>query len=205
MDIAGGSVGLRCRPAIAPASPCAPLLQSKRWQAALTGIKDSSRSTKTFRVVMRLTGRRDGGNRDGPQQVHAKQHACLSNLCGQYVFFMIVNVAHACNSSKSRSSSGEPQALALHWTLGINKAGNNDLLKLKRHAESERERERDRSCLRTRFGQDVVGGVHNLSDAESSDMFYAAAHTGVIFDYNTGVGHSSLPIVFVNVWIVVFF
>ncbi|OLP75861.1 Protein N-lysine methyltransferase METTL21A, partial [Symbiodinium microadriaticum] len=34
---------------------------------------------------------------------------------------------------------------------------------------------------------DVVGGVHNLSDAESSDMFYAAAHTGVIFDYNTGV------------------
>ncbi|CAE7506848.1 CFAP251 [Symbiodinium sp. CCMP2592] len=55
----------------------------------------------------------------------------------------------------STSSSGEPQALTLHWTLGINK--------------------------------DVVGGVHNLSDAESSDMFYAAAHTGVIFDYNTGV------------------
>ncbi|CAE7940774.1 CFAP251, partial [Symbiodinium sp. KB8] len=53
------------------------------------------------------------------------------------------------------SSSSEPQALSLHWTLGINK--------------------------------DVVGGVHNLSDAESSDMFYAAAHTGVIFDYNTGV------------------
>ncbi|CAE7231110.1 CFAP251 [Symbiodinium sp. CCMP2456] len=55
----------------------------------------------------------------------------------------------------STSSSSEPQALTLHWTLGINK--------------------------------DVVGGVHNLSDAESSDMFYAAAHTGVIFDYNTGV------------------
>eukprot|EP00931_Biecheleriopsis_adriatica_P087095 TRINITY_DN61614_c0_g1_i1.p1 TRINITY_DN61614_c0_g1~~TRINITY_DN61614_c0_g1_i1.p1 ORF type:complete len:974 (-),score=211.56 TRINITY_DN61614_c0_g1_i1:77-2998(-) len=53
------------------------------------------------------------------------------------------------------SSSGEPQALTLNWTLGINK--------------------------------DVVGGVHNLSDADSSDMFYAAAHTGVIFDYNTGV------------------
>lgn len=53
------------------------------------------------------------------------------------------------------TSSSEPQALTLHWTLGINK--------------------------------DVVGGVHNLSDAESSDMFYAAAHTGVIFDYNTGV------------------
>eukprot|EP00435_Cladocopium_sp_Y103_P035182 s1943_g9.t1 len=35
--------------------------------------------------------------------------------------------------------------------------------------------------------KDVVAGVHNLSDAESSDMFYAAAHTGVIFDYNTGV------------------
>lgn len=32
-----------------------------------------------------------------------------------------------------------------------------------------------------------MGGVHNLSDSESSDMFYAAAHTGVIFDYNTGV------------------
>lgn len=53
------------------------------------------------------------------------------------------------------TSSSEPQALTLHWTLGINK--------------------------------DVVAGVHNLSDAETSDMFYAAAHTGVIFDYNTGV------------------
>ncbi|CAJ1410478.1 unnamed protein product [Effrenium voratum] len=53
------------------------------------------------------------------------------------------------------TSSSEPQALTLHWTLGINK--------------------------------DVVAGVHNLSDSESSDMFYAAAHTGVIFDYNTGV------------------
>mmetsp|Transcript_42036 Transcript_42036/g.105703 ORF Transcript_42036/g.105703 Transcript_42036/m.105703 type:complete len:986 (+) Transcript_42036:60-3017(+) len=37
------------------------------------------------------------------------------------------------------------------------------------------------------INKDVVGGVHNLSDAESSDMFYAAAHTGVIFDYNSGV------------------
>eukprot|EP00746_Dinoflagellata_sp_MGD_P162974 gnl/MRDRNA2_/MRDRNA2_90769_c0_seq1.p1 gnl/MRDRNA2_/MRDRNA2_90769_c0~~gnl/MRDRNA2_/MRDRNA2_90769_c0_seq1.p1 ORF type:complete len:957 (+),score=196.04 gnl/MRDRNA2_/MRDRNA2_90769_c0_seq1:77-2947(+) len=37
------------------------------------------------------------------------------------------------------------------------------------------------------LNKDVVGGVHNLSDAEASDMFYAAAHTGVIFDYNTGV------------------
>jgi len=37
------------------------------------------------------------------------------------------------------------------------------------------------------INKDVVGGVHNLSDSESSDMFYAAAHTGVIFDYNTGV------------------
>ncbi|CAE7239298.1 CFAP251, partial [Symbiodinium necroappetens] len=71
----------------------------------------------------------------------------------------------------STSSSSEPQALTLHWTLGINK--------------------------------DVVGGVHNLSDAESSDMFYAAAHTGVIFDYNTGVGHSSLHLVFADAWLVV--
>jgi len=55
----------------------------------------------------------------------------------------------------SNISSGDGQALTLHWTLGINK--------------------------------DVVGGVHNLADAERSDMFYAAAHTGVIFDYNTGV------------------
>merc|ERR1719463_926225 len=37
------------------------------------------------------------------------------------------------------------------------------------------------------LNKDVVGGVHNLSDADSTDMFYAAAHTGVIFDYNTGV------------------
>jgi len=37
------------------------------------------------------------------------------------------------------------------------------------------------------INKDVVGSVHNLSDANSSDMFYAAAHTGVIFDYNTGV------------------
>jgi len=37
------------------------------------------------------------------------------------------------------------------------------------------------------INKDVVGGVHNLSDANSTDMFYAAAHTGVIFDYNTGV------------------
>lgn len=37
------------------------------------------------------------------------------------------------------------------------------------------------------INKDVLGGVHNLSDADSSDMFYAAAHTGVIFDYNTGV------------------
>jgi len=37
------------------------------------------------------------------------------------------------------------------------------------------------------INKDVVGGVHNLSDAESTDMFYAAAHTGVIFDYTTGV------------------
>jgi len=55
----------------------------------------------------------------------------------------------------SMSAGGDPQALTLHWTLGINK--------------------------------DVLGGVHNLSDSESSDMFYAAAHTGVIFDYNSGV------------------
>eukprot|EP00929_Paragymnodinium_shiwhaense_P051431 TRINITY_DN25883_c0_g1_i1.p1 TRINITY_DN25883_c0_g1~~TRINITY_DN25883_c0_g1_i1.p1 ORF type:complete len:959 (-),score=271.03 TRINITY_DN25883_c0_g1_i1:60-2936(-) len=55
----------------------------------------------------------------------------------------------------SQPSSGDGQALTLHWTLGINK--------------------------------DVLGGVHNLSDSESSDMFYATAHTGVIFDYNTGV------------------
>mmetsp|Transcript_60099 Transcript_60099/g.127324 ORF Transcript_60099/g.127324 Transcript_60099/m.127324 type:complete len:972 (-) Transcript_60099:21-2936(-) len=53
------------------------------------------------------------------------------------------------------SSSGEGQALTLHWTLGINK--------------------------------DVVGGVHNLSEGDSTDMFYTAAHTGVIFDYTTGV------------------
>ena len=54
-------------------------------------------------------------------------------------------------------ASAEGNALTLHWTLGVNK--------------------------------DVVGGVHNLSDASqnTSDMFYAAAHTGVIFDYNTGV------------------
>eukprot|EP00927_Polykrikos_kofoidii_P072932 TRINITY_DN69007_c0_g1_i1.p1 TRINITY_DN69007_c0_g1~~TRINITY_DN69007_c0_g1_i1.p1 ORF type:complete len:979 (-),score=141.93 TRINITY_DN69007_c0_g1_i1:92-3028(-) len=52
-------------------------------------------------------------------------------------------------------SSGDGQALTLHWTLGINK--------------------------------DVLGGVHNLSDSENPDMFYAAAHTGVIFDYKTGV------------------
>lgn len=37
------------------------------------------------------------------------------------------------------------------------------------------------------LNKDVVGGVHNLSDADSSDMFYAAAHTGVLFDYKTGV------------------
>mmetsp|Transcript_33344 Transcript_33344/g.76047 ORF Transcript_33344/g.76047 Transcript_33344/m.76047 type:complete len:937 (+) Transcript_33344:90-2900(+) len=37
------------------------------------------------------------------------------------------------------------------------------------------------------MNKDVVGGVHNLSDAERAEMFYAAAHTGVIFDYNTGV------------------
>eukprot|EP00747_Dinoflagellata_sp_TGD_P162072 gnl/TRDRNA2_/TRDRNA2_179268_c0_seq1.p1 gnl/TRDRNA2_/TRDRNA2_179268_c0~~gnl/TRDRNA2_/TRDRNA2_179268_c0_seq1.p1 ORF type:complete len:1006 (+),score=189.41 gnl/TRDRNA2_/TRDRNA2_179268_c0_seq1:58-3075(+) len=35
--------------------------------------------------------------------------------------------------------------------------------------------------------KDVVGGVHNLSDTDRTEMFYAAAHTGVIFDYNTGV------------------
>ena len=181
MDIPGGSVGLRYRPAIAPASPCAPLLQSKRWQAALTGIKDSSRSTKTFRVVMRLTGRRDGGNRDGPQEGHAKQHACLSNLCGQYVFFMIVNVAHACNSSKSRSSSGEPQALALHWTLGINKAGNNDLLKLKRHAESEREREIDRACalalVRTSLAACTTFQMQNLLTCSTPLLTRASSST----------------------------
>lgn len=37
------------------------------------------------------------------------------------------------------------------------------------------------------INKDVVGGVHCLSDADTSDMFYAAAHTGVIFDYKTGV------------------
>lgn len=37
------------------------------------------------------------------------------------------------------------------------------------------------------INKDVVGGVHNLSNADSNNMFYAAAHTGVIFDHKTGV------------------
>jgi len=37
------------------------------------------------------------------------------------------------------------------------------------------------------INKDVVGGVHNLSEGDRTDMFYAAAHTGVIFDYKTGV------------------
>ena len=155
---------------------------------------------------MRRTGRRDGGNRDGPQQVHAKQHACLPKLCRWYAFFILLYVAHVYDSSQSRSSSSEPQALSLHWTLGINKAANIHLLKLDGHGEREREREiereRERAGLCIGFRQDVVGGVHNLSDAESSDMFYAAAHTGVIFDYNTGVGHSPLHLVFADAWFV---
>ena len=97
--------------------------------------------------------------------------------------FMIVNVAHACNSSKSRSSSGEPQALALHWTLGINKAGNNDLQKLKRHAESEREREReiDRACalalVRTSLAACTTFQMQNLLTCSTPLLTRASSST----------------------------
>lgn len=34
------------------------------------------------------------------------------------------------------------------------------------------------------LNKDVPNGVHSL---DGSDVFYTAAHTGVIYDYNTGV------------------
>jgi len=53
-------------------------------------------------------------------------------------------------------SVADSVALSLHWSLGLNK--------------------------------DIIGGVHNLTDPkmDATEMFYAAAHTGVIFNYNTG-------------------
>jgi len=52
---------------------------------------------------------------------------------------------------------GEGSGLTLHWTLGINK--------------------------------DVLCGVHNVSDPQKgrTEIFFSVAHTGVIYDYNTGV------------------
>jgi len=37
------------------------------------------------------------------------------------------------------------------------------------------------------INKDVVGSVHNLSRKDHGEMFYPAAHTGVIFDFNSGV------------------
>jgi hypothetical protein len=37
------------------------------------------------------------------------------------------------------------------------------------------------------LAKDYVGCVHNLSDHERTEMLYAAGHTAVVFDYNTGV------------------
>ena len=34
------------------------------------------------------------------------------------------------------------------------------------------------------LNKDIINGVHSLN---GSDIFYTAAHTGVIYDYNTGV------------------
>eukprot|EP00743_Colponemidia_sp_Colp-15_P001768 GILK01001931.1.p1 GENE.GILK01001931.1~~GILK01001931.1.p1 ORF type:complete len:943 (-),score=124.32 GILK01001931.1:124-2952(-) len=36
------------------------------------------------------------------------------------------------------------------------------------------------------FNKDMLGGVHNLSDEYRRELFYSAAHTGVIFNFETG-------------------
>jgi hypothetical protein len=36
------------------------------------------------------------------------------------------------------------------------------------------------------FNSSMTGGVHNLTQGKKKQMFYSAAHTGVIYSYETG-------------------
>lgn len=36
------------------------------------------------------------------------------------------------------------------------------------------------------FNKDISGGVHNLTSYDRSEIFYTSAHTGVIYNYETG-------------------
>lgn len=35
------------------------------------------------------------------------------------------------------------------------------------------------------FNKDIINGVHNLTSADRTEIFYTAAHTGVIYNYTT--------------------
>lgn len=36
------------------------------------------------------------------------------------------------------------------------------------------------------FNSSMTGGIHNLTQNRKKQMFYSAAHTGVIYNYETG-------------------
>lgn len=36
------------------------------------------------------------------------------------------------------------------------------------------------------FNSNLEGGVHNLTNKEKKEVFYSSAHTGVIYNYETG-------------------
>jgi hypothetical protein len=35
------------------------------------------------------------------------------------------------------------------------------------------------------FNKDIIGGVHNLTSEDRTEIFYSTAHTGVIYNYET--------------------
>ena len=35
------------------------------------------------------------------------------------------------------------------------------------------------------FNKDIINGVHNLTSDDRTEIFYSAAHTGVIYNYET--------------------